>query len=64
MKVSELIKELKKHPKDTVVVWQDHDEQLGEFNGICNFVDFLDCDSLDEVDNPFEETGTRVVLHT
>jgi len=34
LKVSDLIKKLKKLPQDAEVVWRDHDHSYSEFNSI------------------------------
>jgi hypothetical protein len=62
MTVKELIKQLKKFPQNAKVVWRDHDQSEGEFNGHVNSV-YEWCDI--DVENdayPDQSAGVGVVL--
>lgn len=59
MTVEELIKELKKHPKKSLVGWQDHDS-----DSVTGFVNYVDSFDPDESPDPEFCAGVKVVLRS
>lgn len=53
MKVSELIRELKKMPKDLDVWWADHDHSTYEVNNCVKSVNLVDKANMDEFDREY-----------
>ncbi len=62
MKVKELIKQLKKYPPDAEVVWRDHDQSEGEFNGHVNYVREWSEHDVANDSYPDQRVGVGVVL--
>jgi hypothetical protein len=63
MKVHELIKELKKMPKDSEVYVQDHDHSEYEYNGRVKGVRLLDYDKpISQLPEDSQLSGTVVMI--
>jgi|SaaInlStandDraft_3_1057020.scaffolds.fasta_scaffold254030_1 hypothetical protein len=62
MKVKDLIRKLKKMPKDSDVAFQDHDQDAAELNNFVNNVELVDFNEFDDTENYAGYEGEIVVL--